>query len=79
MAEQLEFFPIQSPCRGICQLDQRGYCRGCMRNRDERFNWQYMSDSQRHDVLRLCSQRILRKLRVSSTPAPEEPQRPLLL
>ncbi|MBR7250020.1 DUF1289 domain-containing protein, partial [Klebsiella variicola] len=28
MAEQLEFFPIQSPCRGICQVDERGYCRG---------------------------------------------------
>ncbi|HBC9258541.1 TPA: DUF1289 domain-containing protein, partial [Escherichia coli] len=21
MAEQLEFFPVQSPCRGICQSD----------------------------------------------------------
>ncbi|PLL45940.1 DUF1289 domain-containing protein, partial [Klebsiella pneumoniae] len=24
MAEQLEFFPVQSPCRGICQTDERG-------------------------------------------------------
>ena len=39
VAEQLEFFPVQSPCRGICQVDERGYCRGCMRTRDERFNW----------------------------------------
>ncbi|MDU3718346.1 MAG: DUF1289 domain-containing protein, partial [Klebsiella michiganensis] len=44
VAEQLEFFPVQSPCRGICQSDERGYCRGCMRSRDERFNWQKMSD-----------------------------------
>ncbi|MBT1654936.1 DUF1289 domain-containing protein, partial [Klebsiella pneumoniae] len=22
MAEQLEFFPVQSPCRGICQSDE---------------------------------------------------------
>ena len=36
VAEQLEFFPVQSPCRGICQSDERGYCRGCMRSRDER-------------------------------------------
>ncbi|HEE1051421.1 TPA: DUF1289 domain-containing protein, partial [Klebsiella pneumoniae] len=28
VAEQLEFFPVQSPCRGICQTDERGYCRG---------------------------------------------------
>lgn len=40
MAEQLEFFPVQSPCRGICQTDERGYCRGCFRSREERFNWQ---------------------------------------
>lgn len=25
MAEQLEFFPVQSPCRGICQSDERGF------------------------------------------------------
>ncbi|MDU6468109.1 MAG: DUF1289 domain-containing protein, partial [Enterobacter sp.] len=24
VAEQLEFFPVQSPCRGICQVDERG-------------------------------------------------------
>ena len=47
VAEQLEFFPIQSPCRGICQVDERGYCRGCMRTRDERFNWQNFSDTQK--------------------------------
>ncbi|EIH5998274.1 DUF1289 domain-containing protein, partial [Escherichia coli] len=35
MAEQLEFFPVQSPCRGICQSDERGFCRGCFRSRDE--------------------------------------------
>ncbi|ECG2772005.1 DUF1289 domain-containing protein, partial [Salmonella enterica subsp. enterica serovar Tennessee] len=23
MAEQLEFFPVASPCRGICQSDER--------------------------------------------------------
>ncbi|ECR6519717.1 DUF1289 domain-containing protein, partial [Salmonella enterica subsp. enterica serovar Enteritidis] len=27
MAEQLEFFPVASPCRGICQSDERGFCR----------------------------------------------------
>ncbi|ESF29723.1 oxidoreductase [Salmonella enterica subsp. enterica serovar Tallahassee str. 0012] len=47
MAEQLEFFPVASPCRGICQSDERGFCRGCMRSRDERFNWQKMSDVEK--------------------------------
>ncbi|MBR7393236.1 DUF1289 domain-containing protein, partial [Klebsiella pneumoniae] len=42
VAEQLEFFPVQSPGRGICQTDERGDCRGCFRSREERVNWQTM-------------------------------------
>lgn len=78
MAEQLEFFPVQSPCRGICQSDDRGYCRGCMRSRDERFNWQNMSDAKKQEVLRLCRQRLLRKLRANSPASTEEPGQPSL-
>ena len=78
MAEQLEFFPVQSPCRGICQSDERGFCRGCFRSRDERFHWQNMSDAQNQEVLRLCRQRLLRKLRAGKAPDAEEPQQPSL-
>ncbi len=78
VAEQLEFFPIQSPCRGICQVDERGYCRGCMRTRDERFNWQHFSDTQKQEVLRLCRQRFLRKIRANKPGETEEPQQPSL-
>ncbi|MEX3019570.1 DUF1289 domain-containing protein [Kluyvera sp. STS39-E] len=78
MAEQLEIFPVQSPCRGICQSDERGFCRGCFRSRDERFSWQTMSDAQKQEVLRLCRQRLLRKLRAGKTPDTEEPQQPSL-
>lgn len=67
MSEQLEFFPIQSPCRGICQSDERGFCRGCMRSREERFNWQTMSDGQKQQVLRLCRQRLMRRRRQSAS------------
>nr|WP_226809223.1 DUF1289 domain-containing protein [Citrobacter werkmanii] len=78
VAEQLEFFPVQSPCRGICQSDERGFCRGCFRSRDERFNWQKMSDAEKQDVLRLCRQRLMRKLRANKPNPPEEPQQPSL-
>lgn len=78
MAEQLEFFPVQSPCRGICQSDERGFCRGCMRSRDERFNWQGMSDVQKQEVLRLCHQRRLRKLRAAKAAGDDAPQQPSL-
>jgi predicted Fe-S protein YdhL (DUF1289 family) len=78
VAEQLEFFPVQSPCRGICQSDERGYCRGCLRSREERFNWQQFTDAQKQEVLRLCRQRLLRKIRANKPAIPEEPDQPSL-
>lgn len=78
MAEQLEFFPVPSPCRGICQSDERGYCRGCMRSRDERFNWQHFTNMQKQEVLRLCRQRMLRKLRATKPTSAEEGDQPSL-
>lgn len=78
MSEQLEFFPLQSPCRGICQSDERGFCRGCFRSRDERFNWQLLTDGQKQEVLRLCRLRLLRKLRTAKATSGEEPEQPSL-
>ncbi|XBS68052.1 DUF1289 domain-containing protein [Acerihabitans sp. KWT182] len=80
MPEQLEFFTIPSPCRGICQSDARGYCIGCLRSRQERFDWTGMNDSQRREVLRLCRQRYLRMARAGKSPQPasEDPQQPAL-
>lgn len=78
MAEQLEFFPVPSPCRSICQADERGYCRGCMRSREERFNWMKFSDAEKRHVLRLCRQRFLRLQRGAKTDLPEEPDQPQL-
>lgn len=73
MSEQLEFFPIQSPCRGICQADERGFCRGCLRSREERFNWLKFTDAQKQEVLRLCRQRRLRRLRAGASLSEEAP------
>jgi len=61
--EQLDFFSVPSPCVGICQVNNRGYCQGCYRSRDERFNWQAMTADQKRQVIRLCKQRYLRILR----------------
>ena len=80
MPEQLEFFTIPSPCRGVCQSDARGYCLGCLRSRQERFDWMTMNDSQKKDVLRLCRQRYLRMVRAGKIPEspPDEPEQPSL-
>lgn len=78
MAQQLEFFDIPSPCRGICQADERGFCRGCLRSREERFGWTQMNDAQKRDVLRLCRQRYLRLQRAQKQPDEKPPEQPSL-
>ena len=60
--EQLEFFAVLSPCIGVCQVNNKGYCKGCFRNRDERFNWLTFNVSQQQEVLRLCQDRKRRVL-----------------
>jgi predicted Fe-S protein YdhL (DUF1289 family) len=37
-----------------------------------------MSDAQKQEVLRLCRQRLLRKIRANRPEAAEEPQQPSL-
>lgn len=59
--EQLEFFAIPSPCIGVCQADNRGYCLGCLRSRDERFGWNAMNDAEKRKVIELCQQRKKRR------------------
>lgn len=61
LMEQLEFFPIPSPCVGVCTADAKGYCLGCFRSREERLYWLKMSDGQKQTVLRLCRLRARRQ------------------
>lgn len=62
MSEQLSFFPIPSPCIGVCQSDDKGFCKGCFRQREERFQWQHFSEAQKLNVIRLCKARKRRKI-----------------
>ncbi|EIP0123039.1 DUF1289 domain-containing protein [Vibrio alginolyticus] len=61
--DQLEFFSVPSPCVGVCTIDAEGYCQGCMRKREERFNWLSMTPAQQLHVIKLCSQRYTSKMR----------------
>ena len=54
---QLEFFDIPSPCIGVCTANSKGYCRGCLRSRDERMYWAKLSNEDRRKVIRLCAAR----------------------
>jgi len=60
--EQIEIFEIPSPCKGICQVNNRGYCKGCYRSREERFAWNTLTDQQKRKVIALCQQRYKRYL-----------------
>lgn len=57
MLSQGELFDIESPCINICKWNNRGYCLGCFRSRDERFHWLKFSDFQRQKIINLCDKR----------------------
>ncbi|EGQ9133745.1 DUF1289 domain-containing protein [Vibrio alginolyticus] len=71
--EQLEFFTVPSPCVGVCTSDEKGYCKGCMRKREERFNWLNLTPAQQLHVIKLCRQRYRRKMLPGKT-KPEQLQ-----
>jgi hypothetical protein len=49
---QIEFpQPVLSPCIGICQLDDRGWCVGCLRSGDEIARWLGMSAAEREHLM----------------------------
>ncbi|MBP0601589.1 DUF1289 domain-containing protein [Aeromonas sanarellii] len=78
--EQLEFFPLQSPCIGVCELNNKGYCKGCLRSREERFNWLAMTPAQQQEVMRLCRGRKARveaaRRKARESEPPESPPQP---
>ena len=63
MKNQLEFFDIPSPCIGVCEVNNKGFCKGCYRSREERLYWLELSAEQRRQVIRLCQTRKGRVLR----------------
>ncbi|MCH8530840.1 MAG: DUF1289 domain-containing protein [Saccharospirillum sp.] len=58
--EQLEFFEIPSPCRGVCISGPRGYCQGCYRSREERQYWHQLEDPVKRQIIRACQIREYR-------------------
>ncbi|MDA0116782.1 DUF1289 domain-containing protein [Vibrio sp. T11.5] len=80
--EQLEFFVVPSPCVGVCTVDEKGYCKGCMRKREERFNWLTFTPAEQLHIIKLCRQRYRRKILGAKAeqqvdPGPQSPQQDL--
>ena len=78
--EQPDFFPIPSPCIGVCEANAKGYCKGCLRSREERLYWLQMTDSQKHQVMHLLSLRKakIRNRKMEKTETGEHPVQNLL-
>ncbi|MFY9179864.1 MAG: DUF1289 domain-containing protein [Venatoribacter sp.] len=62
MIDQGELFEIPSPCKRICQMNNKGYCIGCFRSRDERLYWNDFTNFQKQLVINLCEKRRLKVL-----------------
>ncbi|MBE1298729.1 MAG: DUF1289 domain-containing protein [Alteromonadaceae bacterium] len=60
--QQMEFFEIPSPCIGVCQSGDRGFCKGCFRSRDERVYWHQVNDEVKRKIIKACAMRKKRKL-----------------
>ena len=56
-SEQLEFFEIPSPCIGVCESGPRGFCKGCLRSRDERLYWLQVNDATKRQIINACNRR----------------------
>jgi len=63
MNNQLEFFEIPSPCIGVCEVNSKGFCKGCFRSREERLYWLDLSTEQKRSVIKLCQSRRVRVMR----------------
>lgn len=52
----------ESPCVGVCHLDQDGHCEGCLRTMNEIARWPLMDERERAAVYELLEtrQRALR-------------------
>lgn len=49
----------QTPCIGVCTLDQQKVCQGCFRHIDEIAAWSMLSAKQRQIVMRRLEERAM--------------------
>lgn len=70
--EQIEMFPLPNPCIDICESGPRGYCLGCLRSREERYNWPQKPNHEKTRILKLLAQRQQRRQQFLTRLAVEE-------
>jgi len=43
--------PVESPCTGVCRLDESGLCVGCFRNAREIGDWLSYDAARRREIM----------------------------
>ncbi|WP_100643115.1 DUF1289 domain-containing protein [Alteromonas facilis] len=61
--QQIEMFSVPSPCIGVCEVNAKGFCKGCFRSREERLYWAKISDAARKIIIENCKRRARAQLR----------------
>ncbi len=51
MTEGPSVTPVESPCVGVCQLDERSVCSGCGRLIGEIAEWARASEMRRREIV----------------------------
>lgn len=77
--KQSELFSIANPCVGVCQSNPRGYCVGCLRSREERFNWHLKTPQEQRRIIQLLAQRksrMMQQLHAKHAPAQQDESAP---
>jgi predicted Fe-S protein YdhL (DUF1289 family) len=46
-----DFRAVQTPCIGVCTINDAGLCDGCLRTGDEIAGWLAMDDAQREHLM----------------------------
>ncbi len=52
---------VESPCVGICVVDEEDICEGCGRSMDEIAGWLRMNNAERAAAVRQARQRLVGK------------------
>ncbi|RUO32068.1 hypothetical protein CWE12_03510 [Aliidiomarina sedimenti] len=73
-ANQLELFHLPNPCIGVCESNSKGYCKGCLRSRSERFNWHQKSEQEQRLILNKLTQRRARLRQQMHKASPQDDQ-----
>lgn len=75
--EQLEIFDLPNPCKGVCESNAQGLCKGCFRKREERQYWQQLTPAQQYMVLRLCRIREIKQINAEYKMATDSSSEPV--